>query len=197
MTQLKLNSQFYFIALSGSLHVGLFAISLLMGRSPVIITDQPVQIELLEASQPASTVVQKKVIKTQKLKIPSEIQSSPVSSESAKVTSPTPTSSISTGFSQSGIKDSYTKDLLVMIHQRKVYPRLAQKMGHRGRLIAQLRVSQDGRIIDSKIVEPSPHTTLNEAAEKLMKSLPRLKPFPEDVKDQEWVFNIPIDYKIE
>jgi TonB family protein len=187
-------SHYHFIAISGSLHVGLFALTILLGRSPVIQSSQPMQIEIFETSQPVSTVLQKK-IKARELSPPSEIKVA--TTPEPNTISSSSSDSAPSELSQSGVKDTYAKDLLVLIHQRKVYPRLAQKMGHRGRLLAKLRIAQDGRILDSQIVEPSPHVTLNEAAEKLMKSLPRLKPFPDHVKDQEWVFHIPIDYKIE
>lgn len=194
MTLLKSISHYHYIVLSGSLHVGLFAFAILIGRSPTVKTSEPMQIEIFETSQPVSTVLHKNT-KAREMIAPSDVPSTKVSESEIKSSTrfnPSPS-----GPSQSGIKETYAKELLVLIHQRKVYPRLAQKMGHRGRLLAKLRIAQDGRILDSQIIEPSPHVTLNEAAEKLMKNLPRLKPFPEDVKEQEWVFHIPIDYKIE
>lgn len=194
MVQLKSTSHYYFMILSGSLHVGLFALTTVLGQSPILKTPVPMQIEIFDTTQPISTVVHKNN-KTREKNISTEVKTATalVPEDTTSTNSNLPAS----GLTQSGVKDSYAKDLLILIHQRKIYPRLAQKMGHRGRLLAKLRIAQDGRILESQIVEPTPYMTLNEAAEKLMKSLPRLKPFPEDVKDQEWVFHIPIDYKIE
>ncbi len=92
--------------------------------------------------------------------------------------------------------DEYTRDLLLMIQKRNVYPRMAQKMGHTGRVLIRLKIARNGNILESKILETSPYQTLNEAAEKLMGSLPKLRPFPENMTEEEWIFNIPIDYKI-
>lgn len=147
------------------------------------------QVEIFEMSQPVSTTVKRKALPRNEVIIPSQAAETSTAESTGESTNSAPTTA--------GVKDSYAKDLLVLIHQRKVYPRLAQKMGHRGRLLAQLRVAQDGRILDSQIIESSKYVTLNEAAEKLMRSLPKLKPFPDHIKDKEWVFHIPIDYKIE
>ena len=92
--------------------------------------------------------------------------------------------------------DSYTKELLLLIQSRHVYPRLAQRMKHSGSILIRLSVFKDGSIREAVIVQNSAYQSLNEAAQKLIDGLVRLKPFPENIKEQEWIFNIPIEYKI-
>ena len=178
---------------SGSLHVGLFALALAWGQKSLVTPSEPMQIEIFESSMP----IKSHQISSQNL-TPTVVQDdSNLITKTEALSVPSASEPQSTGVSQSGTKDSYTKDLLVLIHQRKVYPRLAQKMGQKGRLMALLRVASDGRILESQIVEKTPYVALNEAAEKLVKSLPTLKPFPNSIHEKEWVFHIPIDYRIE
>ncbi|MBX9766079.1 MAG: TonB family protein, partial [Bdellovibrionales bacterium] len=105
-------------------------------------------------------------------------------------------SSFSTGAQSQGRYDEYTRDVLRLIHQKKVYPRMAQKMGHTGKIRVRLRIGRDGSVLQSEVVEESRYSTLNEAAKKLLNELGQLKPFPAEVPEKFWVFHVPIEYKL-
>ena len=100
------------------------------------------------------------------------------------------------GDAQRGQYDEYTRDLVRLIHQKKVYPRMAQKMGHTGRILVTLKIGRDGSILQSDVVEQSGFSTLNDAAKKLLQDLQKMKPFPEGVSERFWVFHVPIEYKL-
>lgn len=100
------------------------------------------------------------------------------------------------GIPSQGQYDEYTRDVLRMIHQKKIYPRMAQKMGHTGKVRVRLRIARDGSVLQSEVVEESRYSTLNEAARKLLGELGQLKPFPAEVSEKYWVFHVPIEYKL-
>lgn len=92
--------------------------------------------------------------------------------------------------------DHYAQQLMALLQKRKVYPRMARQMGHTGRVLVRLKVLKSGEIKTASIVEPSPYTTLNQAVQNLLVDLPPLESFPVSMNHDEWIFNIPIEFKM-
>lgn len=196
MTQVQDHRRFlWFILMSGLLHV---ALTLSFSLDKNLSSDAPIsiatEIQLFEKIASISRVGSIQSVTSKPKVIPIQTGEGLQKSETESVSkSADLVEGTSTG---KAFVDNYTKELLLLIQSRHVYPRLAQKMKHTGSILVRLRVFKDGSIREAVIVQRSAYQSLNDAAQKLVDSLVKLKPFPENIKEQEWIFNIPIEYKI-
>lgn len=196
-------SFFYPLLISISLHLGLLVFAM-SGKYPKAKLNDTIEIRLHESGM--ATISSPRLV--QKSKDPAAtVSPTAVKGESTPLAEKTKSEEsengqdLSSSFSggQSGraqtAMEQYAQDLLSLIHQRKFFPRSAKKMGHKGRVLVQFRVARSGEILDSSLLEKSPHNTLNDAAQKLVQELPRLKPFPLEITANSLRFDIPIEYK--
>jgi len=92
------------------------------------------------------------------------------------------------------VEQLYLSELRRLLESRKEYPMMAQRLGHKGRVMVELVLGKDGNVIEARIVEPTRSDLLNRATEKLIRSVSALKPFPPEIRQDRWSVKIPIEY---
>ncbi|MFZ4713357.1 MAG: energy transducer TonB [Bacteriovoracaceae bacterium] len=98
---------------------------------------------------------------------------------------------------ESSALERYIYELKLVLEQNKQYPNQARMLGQEGKVTVSFTLKKDGSIIDVKISESSTYSKLNEAALKLIESLKQFKPFPSELKREQWTLNVPIQYSLE
>lgn len=93
-------------------------------------------------------------------------------------------------------QESYIAAVSRALNEHKKYPALALKQKQQGQVLLQFTVARDGSILNSKIIEGSSHPLLNASTEKILKSLSKLPPFPSEVREERWIFTVPVAYKL-
>lgn len=91
------------------------------------------------------------------------------------------------------LEDRYKYELRKLIEGKKKYPAAAKTMGYTGTVLIELTLDRTGKILDSKIIKGS-HPSLDEAAQRLISAIDGLKPFPDELKREQWSFQVPIQY---
>lgn len=107
-----------------------------------------------------------------------------------------PSSALGSGSSQThelNLEDQYKYELRKLIEGKKKYPAAAKSMGYTGTVLIELTLDRAGKVLSSKIVKGS-YPSLDEAAQKLISSIDGLKPFPQELKRDQWSFQLPIQY---
>ncbi len=93
-------------------------------------------------------------------------------------------------------EDRYLYEIKKLLERRKTYPAMAQRMGHTGRVLMRFTLAKDGSVIESEVLEKASYETLNKAADALVRSISKEKPFPHEIRKTTWSITVPIDYAI-
>lgn len=87
----------------------------------------------------------------------------------------------------------YLYELKKLLERKKTYPQMAKAMGYTGTVQVEFTIGRDGDIQSLKVVK-SAHPILDEAAQKLVRSIEKQKPFPQEITKTEWAISVPIEY---
>ena len=79
-------------------------------------------------------------------------------------------------------KESFLRELRLLIERHKFYPALAKKLGQYGQVSISFNLSKNGEINNVKILGSSQYPILDEAAIKTINSIGRFKPIPAEMK---------------
>lgn len=90
---------------------------------------------------------------------------------------------------------SYAQELQRYIEQNQYYPRQALVMNQAGKVVVHLKIKKDGTFSEVKLVEASQYNILNKAAQNLLLSLKKFKPFPKGYQGSQQ-FLVPIRYQV-
>lgn len=93
-------------------------------------------------------------------------------------------------------QERYRIELQAMLEKKKQYPLLAKRLRQQGKVLVKFTLRRDGSVAAAEIVSTSEFETLNKAARELISEISGLKPFPEEVKKQQWVFVLPVEYRM-
>lgn len=93
-------------------------------------------------------------------------------------------------------EEIYIAELKYDLEKRKKYPVMAKKMGHTGRVTIKFVIDRQGEIIQSEILEPSAHVSLNDSVKKLLSETKNFKPLPEEIQRATWQFILPVEFKL-
>lgn len=93
-------------------------------------------------------------------------------------------------------QERYRVELQAMLEKKKEYPLLARRLRQQGKVLVRFTLQRDGTVVAAEVVENSEFESLNRAAQKLITGISGLKPFPEDVKKNQWVFVLPVEYRM-
>lgn len=97
-----------------------------------------------------------------------------------------------TGF---GVKTNYSGMVIEKIHTHKHYPIYAQKRGITGVVTLRFTLKKDGYLKGNiEKVRSSGNNILDEAGVKTIQKAAPFAPFPNDIKEQELVFKVDIDF---
>lgn len=190
--QRRFSSLQYTILASGLVHLGLFAFLIYSPVAPSPALDLT-QIEYIESVEP---------VRTQSV---TRIPSRPKSSATASVGQQKPSdqnanteesdSQESSGPVQA-VRLSYEAEVARLLNARKRYPEMARRLRQQGRVGVRFKVQRDGQLLAFELIEPSVHSSLNEAARRLIQDIGNFKPFPAQIKAITWVMTVPIEYKL-
>lgn len=95
------------------------------------------------------------------------------------------------------VLSKYAHMIAKLINKHKKYPRMAYSLNQEGKVIVELKLSKEGKIIELKVLEKSPYKSLATASLETIKSINKFPPIPKELKVTEISFNIPIEYKID
>ena len=70
---------------------------------------------------------------------------------------------------------------------------MPQPMGYTGTVEVEYLNGREGDIQSLKVVKGA-HPVLDEAAQKLVRSIEKQKPFPQEITKTEWAISVPIEY---
>lgn len=97
---------------------------------------------------------------------------------------------------EASAQQRYRIELQAMLEKKKQYPLLAKRLRQQGKVLVKFTLRRDGSVAAAEIVSTSEFETLNKAARDLITQINGLKPFPEEVKKQQWVFVLPVEYRM-
>lgn len=152
--------------------------------------------KVIEISRAETEILKAEVLKTQTEKL-----AVPASNESSQADVAGSSSGADGHFGSAegaevSAQERYSAELRAMLERRKEYPILAKRLRQQGRVIVKFTLKRDGQVMKAEVIETSEFDSLNRAAEKLITSINGLKPFPVEVKKSEWVFVLPVVYKM-
>ncbi len=87
----------------------------------------------------------------------------------------------------------YLYELKKLLERKKTYPQMAKAMGYTGTVEVEFVIGREGDIQSLKVVKGA-HPVLDEAAQKLVRSIEKQKPFPQEITKTEWAISVPIEY---
>ncbi|MBX3018794.1 MAG: energy transducer TonB [Bdellovibrionaceae bacterium] len=93
-------------------------------------------------------------------------------------------------------QERYRIELQAMLEKKKQYPLLAKRLRQQGKVLVKFTLRRDGSVAAAELVSTSEFETLNKAARELISQISGLKPFPDEVKKQQWVFVLPVEYRM-
>lgn len=93
-------------------------------------------------------------------------------------------------------QERYRIELQAMLEKKKQYPLLAKRLRQQGKVLVRFTLKRDGTVSAAEVIGNSEFETLNKAAKELISQISGLKPFPEEVKKNQWVFVLPVEYRI-
>lgn len=104
------------------------------------------------------------------------------------------TSGSGAGFNDPKIR--YRGEIYQLVNSKKVYPRKARTLQQEGTVIAKLKLSKDGKLLNLEIVEESKFKILTKATIDAIKSIKQFPIIPNEMGLNEITINIPFEYEI-
>jgi len=102
-------------------------------------------------------------------------------------------------FSEDDIKkalDDYRKALYTLIERNKVYPPIARRLGHQGKVRISFVVLIDGSLGQVKVELSSGYVELDEAAVRAVKDASPFPPLPEEIQADAKSFVVTISFEL-
>lgn len=93
-------------------------------------------------------------------------------------------------------QERYRVELQAMLEKKKQYPLLAKRLRQQGKVLVKFTLRRDGSVAAAELIGTSEFETLNNAARELIGQISGLKPFPDEVKKNQWVFVLPVEYRM-
>jgi TonB family protein len=90
--------------------------------------------------------------------------------------------------------ERYKYELRLFLESRKIYPESAKRLRQTGKVVVHFKVSNDGRLSEIGLEQPSPSAILNRAAMDLVTGASKFKPMPADTELTELQLSLPIEY---
>ena len=91
---------------------------------------------------------------------------------------------------------SYLDYVMWVLERHHRYPEYAELKKLSGQVVLQFTVRSDGRIVDPKVVESTGHFLFGHAALQALRQVGRLPPFPLEIRRNEILMEVPINYRI-
>jgi protein TonB len=88
-------------------------------------------------------------------------------------------------------KDTFLSDIQAIIEKHKTYPKWARKMHIEGTVMVEFEISQEGKLLWSKVITTSGNTALDEHALSVLQKASEEFPNPRVVK----IIKVPMAYK--
>lgn len=104
------------------------------------------------------------------------------------------TSGSGAGFNDPKIK--YRGMVRQLVESRKKYPRKAVALQQEGVVIARIKLSKDGKLLNVEIVESSSYKILAEATLEAIKGIKKFPEIPAELGLNEMTFRLPLKYAI-
>lgn len=203
MTQTR-TAPYFWLALSGSVHLGLILFSLWWSTSAAYKVISKIEVSYVN---PASTAAPQPKLE-KKVSAQPVVSAKPVAEiapEPAASVAETSTDSVAqstqdavAGNSQAVLEEyeRYALEVAQTLNRNKIYPDISRRLRQQGRVKVRFRVERSGRVMAAEVVEQSSFNHLNSAAQRLIEDIRFFRPFPADVKETTWLFTVPIEYRM-
>jgi protein TonB len=89
----------------------------------------------------------------------------------------------------------YLYELKKLLERKKVYPKMARTMGFAGIVRLEFTLGREGEVQSLRVLQGT-HPVLDEAAQKLVRSIEKQKPFPQEIARAQWTIEVPIEYSL-
>ena len=96
----------------------------------------------------------------------------------------------------SKIEHSYKNAILKKVDENKMYPPVAQRLGHDGRVLVSFAVKMDGTISDLSIIEGSKYPELNTAALDSLRHASPFDPIPVELNSSSLIISLWITFEL-
>ena len=91
----------------------------------------------------------------------------------------------------------FTKKLLMLSKKEIFYPQRARKFNQEGSVLATVSIDRSGKIKKLKLVNKAQHPALNKAVIRAINKAAPFPPIPEDIKDREFSFIVPVTFSLD
>lgn len=177
------------LALSGSVHLGLFVILAWNSSAAMDTSANVVEVNFVESNR--SSLARPVVRRLAPPRDESPVELSKVEEASGP---PMEEALALDAGKSSEHYEAYASEVVRQLNRHKVYPEVALKLRQQGRVKVRFRVDRSGDVLNAEILEKSAHDPLNNAAKRLIDEIRNFRPFPDEVKDTTWLFTVPIEY---
>ena len=90
----------------------------------------------------------------------------------------------------------YIKKVRDTINKHKIYPKIAKRLKHQGRLKVEIRINKNGFIISRKYIKKTHSTILNHATDKIFSNIKTFGKVPKEIRALPLEVIIPISYEL-
>jgi periplasmic protein TonB len=92
------------------------------------------------------------------------------------------------------IENRYLSVIYRSIDKRKIYPRIAKRLGQSGVVKVRFTVQADGSIVNISLAQSSGFSLLDSAAEKILTELAKTDPIPKALGKARLTITVPVSY---
>lgn len=96
----------------------------------------------------------------------------------------------------SDARNSYGGALFKAIAKHKKYPRIAQTRGWQGKVILELKLNGQGKLISKKVIQSSGHKALDKQALKMVEKAVPLPVPPKALRDGNFTIKVSVPFKL-
>lgn len=93
-------------------------------------------------------------------------------------------------------RNKYSRDLYVHASKNISYPRRSRQLKHTGKVLAQVTIDREGRLLNIELETKTRHDSLNNAVEKALKKSQPYPGVPDIIKGDSFTFQVPVTFSL-
>lgn len=170
--------------------------------SSVEVKKEPVKEEVVEEviekiiDKPAQKVVKKDIKKPKEKKKPKKEPVKEVVQKEEVIKDTITTQDSLNQVKAAEIENQYLGKIQQTIEKYKVYPKVAKRLKHEGKVEISFDILKDGKIVNIQIVKNSKYKSLDKATIELLTKIGFFDAIPNELEKVVWNISLPINYEI-
>lgn len=142
--------------------------------------------------QEKKPVLKKKLKKVAKKKVPKKVAPVKEILKEQKVSN----QEVAMNSGEATARAKYLSHVRELINEYKVYPRMAKRLKHQGRVKIKLIIDSDGHLVSAEIIEKAQSSLLNKATQQIFEKVHSFGKIPAEILERPMEVVIPIRYEL-